>query len=297
MTPSVLGVRVVSLLLLSAGSDALAQYAADDFATTDCGVQSSLFRSGLEAAEVDGARPSGGGGGSALGASGFDVFVTDTLRTHPVLVFVPADYDPHSAWPLVVLMHGAAGSAAAAPNAAAGVRSLWAGTAQAQGVLLLAPVASGSQGGWVPDVDTPALACAIEEIQRRYNIDTSRRSLWGFSAGGHYGHSLALGNSTRFAAYAVNAGVLHALACEPDGMIGDCELTLPLVSRRIPVGIRVGTGDSLRPYASGDFQRFDALGWSPGVDLTYSEFAGGHTIGAQDVTWAWAWLAPFRLDP
>jgi poly(3-hydroxybutyrate) depolymerase len=214
-----------------------------------------------------------------------------------VLVFTPTNYDASDAWPLVIVLHGAAGSQAAAANAASSMRALWQSVAQNNGIVLMAPIASGAMGGWVPALDTPAIACALEEAERRYNIDRTRRTLWGFSAGGHYGHSIALGNATRFAAYAVNAGVLFALACAPPAQPNSCESTLPAAGRRIPVGIRVGVADSLQAYAEDDAVRFDSAGWTPGADLVYSQFAGGHTVAVSDATWAWEWLAPWQLSP
>jgi len=218
--------------------------------------------------------------------------VPDTARSHTFLLQVPAAYDAGASWPLVVALHG---TAASPPDAAAQIRALWAPQAASAGAIVLAPIASGSSGGWAPDFDTPALACALAEVERRYAVDPARRYLWGFSSGAHYGHALALANSTRFAAYAVNAGALYGFACGKPGTPYDCAALLPGVSRRVPVQLRVGTNDPLEGYTDGDALLFQAAGWSPLEDLKTSKFVGGHTITATDIGWAWSWFAPRSL--
>lgn len=287
-----------AFLLLLATMPVRAQFAREDFAVTACGQAESLFRSGLETAEQAGVSASGGAGGDASGAISLEISVPDTGRTQTYLLHVPVGYHDQAAWPLVVALHGSPGSAAAAPAAAASMRVLWEPLSDREGLLVLAPIASGNQGGWVPSWDTPALACALATIERAWNVDRARRYLWGFSAGGHYGHGLALGNAGRFAAYAVNAGVLQAFACGLPGSLSDCATTLPQVARRIPISLRVGILDTrLRPSVIGDADRLEVAGWLPGVDLTYSEFYGGHTVGNADIDAAWGWFAPRPLLP
>ena len=285
------------LLVLSAfATEVRAQFALEDFDATLCGERESLFRAGMEAAEQGGAQPSGGSGGIA-GSSSASIDVADTGRTHAVRIFASPFLGPAQAVPLVIAMHGAAGSAAAAPGAADAIRNLWRTRIGNVGAVLLVPVASGAQGGWVPGWDTPALACAIAEVERRYNIDRRQRYLWGFSAGGHYGHALALANSDRLAAYAVNAGALWTLACGQPGSPSDCAITLPTASRRIPVALRVGDTDPLASFVAGDETRLQTAGWTSGIDLSLTQFAGGHSVGNADVEAAWAWFDGRRLDP
>jgi poly(3-hydroxybutyrate) depolymerase len=277
----------LGLLLLAFGAGAYAQFPLEDFALTQCGRAEPLFRSGLEGDEAAGVRASGGKAGTQVGAVSFAFTVPDTGRTHTVLLQVPAGYDDRQAWPMVVALHGAAASPS---SAAAAIRTLWQPTADLEGALVLAPIASGNSGGWAPDFDTPALACALAEVERRYDVDRARRYLWGFSAGAHYGHALALANSTRFAAYAVNAGALYAFACGQPASAYPCEGSLPTVARRIPVQLRVGTNDTLEPYTDGDALRLEAAGWSVGSTLKTTKFVGGHTVGAADPGWAWSWF-------
>lgn len=283
-------------IVLATPSRAHAQFELEDFDATACGERESLFRSGMEPAELGGARPSGGGGGAA-GDWNITVAVPDTGATHAVRVFASPFLVPTQAAPLVIALHGAAGSAAAAPAAADAIRNLWRNRVANAGGVLLVPVASGVQGGWAPAWDTPALACAIAEVERRYDIDRTRRYLWGFSAGGHYGHAVALANSDRLAAYAVNAGALYAFACGQPLTATDCALTLPTVTRRIPVALRVGNADPLAGLVQGDATRFEVAGWSAGSEVSVTVFAGGHSVGSADVEAVWAGFATQRLPP
>ena len=278
----------IALGLLLSASSARAQFPLEDFALTQCGRAEPLFRSGLEGDEAAGVRASGGRSATATGAVTFDITVPDTGLTHSVLLQVPLAYDTSRAWPLVIALHGAAAS----PPAAAGViRTLWQPTADVEGALVLTPIASGNSGGWAPGLDTPAIACALAEVERRYDVDRARRYLWGFSAGAHYGHGLALANSTRFAAYAVNAGALYAFACGQPNTVHACDVLLPTVARRIPVQLRVGVSDPLEPYTDGDELRLQAAGWTlEDATLNKLKFAGGHTISASDASWAWGWF-------
>lgn len=287
------------LFLVFAGLPAIAraQFPLEDFAFTACGAGESLFRSGLEPPEaVPGTRPSGGVD-VAAGALNPSVFVPDTGQQRAFRLYLPSSYGAHRAWPLVVALHGAAGSAAAAPAAADAVRSLWEGVAETGHFVVLAPISSGSQGGWVPAFDTPAIACAIAAVERRFNIDRARRYVWGFSAGAHYGHAVALGNASRFAAYGVNAGALLALSCGPTGSGASCEVLLPLATRRIPALLRVGDLDPLAPHAQADLVRLEAAGWASGSEVALAFFAGGHQAGPADVAAAWAWFQDRALSP
>jgi hypothetical protein len=287
------------LIVFLAGLPAFAraQFPLEDFAFTACGAGESLFRSGLEPPEAESGVWPSGGVDVAAGALNPSVFVPESGQQRAFRLYLPSSYGSHRAWPLVVALHGAAGSAAAAPVAADGVRSLWEGAAEAGRFVVLAPIASGSQGGWIPAADTPAVACAIAAVERRFNIDRARRYLWGFSAGAHYGHAVALGNATRFAAYGANAGALLALSCGPTGSGAACDVLLPQAARRIPALLRVGDIDPLAPHAQADFARLETAGWLPGSEVSLALFAGGHQAGLADVAAAWAWFEDRALSP
>ncbi len=262
---------LIALLLLCAESAH-----AQGLAATAC-AGDRLHSGSFEAHEVPDA--SAGSAAPATGDVAASVFVIDTGFTRPFHLRVPAQYDPGVAWPLLVALHGAPGSPALSDSYARGVRSDWAALADTRGFIVLAPVASGpSAGSWNPPADTAAVFAMIAEVESRYRIDRRRRYLWGFSAGGHYGHGVVLGNANFFAAYGVNAGVLQ-------GYAGNSAPAL--ATRRIPVSIRVGDADSLAPFARSDRGVFTAAGWQDGIELRYAEFSGGHTYSGGDLQAHW----------
>jgi poly(3-hydroxybutyrate) depolymerase len=269
---------LVFVLLCGVGTGVAAQ----SLPPTACAAD-RLFFHGLEDHEQ--ADPSNGAASNATGSLALSVFVPALGANRPFHLRVPPNYDAQRAWPLVMVLHGSPGSPALADPAAQSVRDAWAPLADAQGFIVLAPVASGpTAGGWNPPGDDAALAAMQADVEQRYNIDRRRRLLWGFSAGGHYGHGVVLTDTARWAAYAVNAGVLQAYAG-----IG----APAAASRRVPVSIRVGDADPLAPLAQADATRFLSAGWQVDVDLRYGQFTGGHTFDAAELALHWGFLCRF----
>lgn len=196
-----------------------------------------------------------------------------------VLYYAYAAASRTAAAPLIVVLHGAAGPGNAA-SAAVATRDAWIGLADSVGAIIVAPVASGAQGGWVPSNDFPALDAILDDVQSAYDIDLTRRYLWGFSAGGHVAHGLTLQYSPqRFAAYAVHAGVLDAYAGS----------NAPALSpRRVPLSSWIGNADSLLSYAQLDATRFVNAGWIREVDFDDHAFSGGHTYSSSHFNAIWS---------
>lgn len=206
-----------------------------------------------------------------------------------VRLHVPSAIQPPRRAPLLIALHGAAG-AGNAPPAAGFMRDAWSATADLGGFIVLAPISSGAQGGWVPSLDYPILAQAIAEVRARYPLDARRLYLHGYSAGGHVAHDLGLYNPDYFAAYAVNAGVLQALA-------GASAPSYAATLRRIPAQVRIGDTDTLLPYTVDDRSRFLAAGWSEPGDYQRVVFAGGHSFDASHTGPAWDFLCRRALSP
>ncbi len=198
-----------------------------------------------------------------------------TFRVH-----APASILPAGRVALLITLHGAGGPGTA-PAAATFMRNAWTATADSGGFVVLAPIASGAQGGWVPSNDYPALSAAIDAITDLYPIDSRRRYLHGFSAGGHVVHDLALFNADYFAAYVANAGVLDALA-GPNAPL--------LAAREIPAQVRVGSSDTLLGHAQTDRNRFLNAGWIEPQDYQLVVFSGGHSFDASHTGPAWTFL-------
>ncbi len=194
---------------------------------------------------------------------------------------------PHPA-PAIVVMHGAAG-AGNAPLAAQQTRDDWIALAQTAGVIVIAPIASGAQGGWNPGADFPAMDAVLADAQAAYSIDLTRRYLWGFSAGGHVAHALALlRNNDRYAAYAVHAGVLDAYA----GGSAAAQ-----AARQVPLTLWIGDQDSLFPFAETDRGRFLNAGWTEGSTLDYRPFADGHTYYVSQLSSVWQFMCAWSVQP
>lgn len=243
-----------------------------------------LFINGFDDGVASAADPTNGSGGptgSSTRMIGVD-FVTREF-----FLRVPPGYTPARAYPLLIALHGSA-PPDQIPAYASATRDNWAASADASGYIVIAPEASGANGGWEPATDYNTIGAAINDTEARYNIDRHRILLWGFSAGGHVAHDLALTNTGYFAAYSVSAGVLDAYAGAG---------APAAAARHIPVDIHIGTSDPLASYAQNDYFRFLNAGWTPGADLHYVAFNGGHTYTVGQTAEIWTFLCPWTVVP
>ena len=231
---------------------------------------------------------SGGTGGAFPGNQTRSVFVPETQNQRTYYLHVPAGYQHGTPHPILIVLHGATGSAATTPAEAQAIRDLFAPSTGPGGAIVIALPASGAQGGWAPANDGPFIGAALDDVEADYTVERSRRYLWGFSAGAHFGYAIGLFNTDVFAALAVKAGALDAYA-GPDAPA--------LADRTLPVDIRVGGQDPLLPYAQADRQRFISAGWSLGLDLTYTEAGGGHELYALDAAEAWRAMCQWAMVP
>lgn len=267
---------------------------------TLCPDSGPLFRSGFEAGESVPFLPSNGSGGAAPGNVTRTVNVPG-LGNRTFYLRLPPDYAPERTWPLLIALHGTSGSPANSVVYAQQVRSDWSSWADARGFIVLAPVGNSVQGGWGAIGDIEEIGAALDDTLARYNIETSRLYLWGFSAGAHFGHSIALNNTAVFAAYGVSAGSLEMHACTDDGSWPPtCSALLAGAQPKIPVDIHIGTSDPLMqpPYtATGDPQRFRDGGWRDNDTLFRRLFVGGHSYTVAQLGEIWRNLCPFALVP
>ena len=92
-------------------------------------------------------------------------------------LYVPENYAPERAWPLVMALHGGSGT---------GRLFLWSWLrdARSRGAILVAPTSVGStwalMGG---DADTPNLIRILEFVRSKWNVDPARILLTGMSDG------------------------------------------------------------------------------------------------------------------
>lgn len=253
-----------------------------------------LFFDDFEIGDAIYHEPSHGSGGAYPGAQTRSVFIAGQMRSY--YLQIPTGYPFAEPVPVLMVLHGGAG-AGMAPTAAQGLRDIWSAQAQTGGFIVVAPVASGGQGGWVPEQDYPMFQAILADVAAHYNIDTSRIHGWGFSAGGHVMHDLALHQYAgvpdirTFAAYGVSAGLLQRLVCSP---MGTCPAVLGQLARKIPVDLRVGISDGYKGGVEDDHSAFLAAGWSTGSTLRYATFPAGHVVYPGHIADTWDFLCPFQ---
>ena len=187
------------------------------------------------------------------------------------VLYVPNGYDPAMPAPLLVLLHGAGGSAR-------GFVQAFAPFADDAGLVVLGPDSRGSTWDVIairrfgPDVQF--LDRALTHVFARCAIDPLRLALGGFSDGATYALSLGLTNGdlfSRLVAFSPGFAVPAALVGVPRVFVShgvsDPILPIDLSSRRIvPQLLRAG-------YA-----------------VEYREFEGGHEIPDDIALAALVWL-------
>jgi phospholipase/carboxylesterase len=160
--------------------------------------------------------------------------------------------------PLLVMLHGAGGTAAQA-------LSLVADRAEREGVLVLAPESEG--GTW--DVirheygpDVSFLDRALGRIFTTFNVDAKRIAVGGFSDGASYALSIGIINGALFR---------DILAFSPG-------FAAPTQAEDAPrIFISHGTEDRVLPIDRCSRRLAPALR-EAGYDLDYREFTGGHVV-------------------
>lgn len=269
-----------------------------------CGLADpSVFLDGMEDCGIClYAEPSAGSGGAGPGSHSASVVVNGVPRSY--YLHIPSGYPFSDPAPLLLVLHGAGGSGTA-PAAAQYLRDAWAATADTAGFIVVAPIGSHQQSGsWVPTNDYPMFLAVLNDVAAHYNIDRSRIHGWGYSAGGHVMHDLALHNRganpvpdiRTFAAYGISAGVLTSLVCDGPGQPG-CADFLPQVPRKIPVSLRVGDYDYYQSQIQWERLQFIIAGWVPGNTLEHVVFSGGHIIDPAQFLPTWQFFCPFQRLP
>lgn len=268
-----------------------------------CAHPDAIYAHGFETQAARYVEPSNGSGGAIAGNQTRTVTVAG-MGVRNYYLYVPTSYSPSRPMPVMLALHGAGGPGTADAGAQA-ARNAWSAKAESGRFIVIAAVASGSQGGWIPppapsDYDT--MRAMLADVKAAYNVDGSRIHAWGFSAGGHVLHDMVLGsqsaglNIDTFAGYGVSAGVLAAFACSnPPG--GACTSLLAGQPRRIPLDIHVGNSDSLLSFAQDDYNRFQATGWTANGTVWLTTFTGAHTYTAANLSEIWDHLCPFQRLP
>ncbi len=186
------------------------------------------------------------------------------------LLYVPRSYRPNQPTPLVVLLHGAGGTAVN-----------WFGSygerAESLGIILLVPESRGAtwdaiQGTFGRDVTF--IDSALRYTFEHCAIDPGRIALAGFSDGASYAISLGLPNGDLFS---------HVIAYSP----GFTREQPP--NGRPQIFVSHGTNDGVLPIAATSRTIVPALR-ALGYTVEYTEFKGGHEVPASITTQALDWF-------
>ncbi len=207
--------------------------------------------------------------------------------THPLdldherdgLLFLPASYSAGTPMPLLVLFHGAGGTAQSVFYAFR--------MADAHGVIILAPDSRDQRtwdlvlGGYGPDADF--LSTALAQTFGRCSVDRARMAVGGHSDGASYALSFGIGAGHLFGRIlAFSPGVLAPVA----------------VQGKPRIFISHGTGDAVMPIDDTS-RRFVPRLRGLGYDVTYQEYDGRHGVPDTVVAegFAWAYGAPAAPVP
>jgi phospholipase/carboxylesterase len=147
-------------------------------------------------------------------------------------LYVPENYVPDRAWPLVMALHGGSGT---------GRLFLWSWVrdARSRGVILVAPTSVGSTWALMgPDPDTPNLARILRNIRSTWNVDATRLLLTGMSDGGTFSYVSGLEAGSPFTHLAPVSAAFHPLLAQ----MADADRT-----RGLPIHIIHGALDWMFP--------------------------------------------------
>jgi phospholipase/carboxylesterase len=177
------------------------------------------------------------------------------------LLYVPESYSADVPAPLFVALHGAGGQA-----------SDWSSyyeRAESRGMVLLAPDSRGATWsllGLGIDADRAFIDAALEHTFERCRIDAARIAFAGFSDGASF--SLSLGVS--------NGDLFNYLVGYSPGLLNPSP---PFVGEP-RVFVSHGSQDPILPVAVSREVIVPELR-QRGLDVTYREFTGGHSVPAE----------------
>ena len=184
-------------------------------------------------------------------------------------VYVPKRYKPGVPMPVMMLLHGLAGSA----ESARGMYPL----AEEFGVIIIAPESRGiTWGQSIPgfDEDVRYLGPAYRHVRSMLTVDTSHVALAGISDGAGYALSMGLAYGDSFNHVMVFAGGLMV----PFRRQGKPRLFIAhgITDTQMPIDL---TARKYVPQLKGE-----------GYDVTYHEYEGGHRVPPAEIREAFKWF-------
>lgn len=189
------------------------------------------------------------------------------------LLYIPRDLPTASGpIPLVILLHGAHGSAKGITNRV-GVQAL----ADEFKTIVLIPDSRDTtwdvtQGSFGPDV--AFIDAALSDLFAHVTIDPRHIAIAGFSDGASYALSLGLINGDLFT---------HVIAFSPGFLVADHRQGQPAIF------VSHGTADEILPIETTSRRLVPALRGA-GYTIEYREFAGPHTVPPAMAHGAFEWM-------
>jgi phospholipase/carboxylesterase len=186
------------------------------------------------------------------------------------LVLVPASYDPARPLPLLLLLHGAGGSADR-------ITTLLAPALDSARMIVVAPDSRGVTWDFIRGPFGPDIAfidSVLHDVVSHYRVDSSRVMVAGFSDGASYALSLGMSNGDLFS---------RVVAFSPGmaGVVGAHGLPAIFVSH--------GTRDPILSFEYTSSHIVPQLR-AAGYDVTLREFDGTHTVPPAVARDAVGWL-------
>jgi dienelactone hydrolase len=204
-------------------------------------------------------------------------------------IHVPAGYDPATAWPLLVTLHGF--SPSGDPRAGPNWIQAWLRCAGArERMILVAPTTT--RHTWGSRLGHAIVLDALAEVMRELHVDPDRVTLDGMSMGAGGAFRLVEHHPDRWAAIAPRCNVPDVRQKQDKSFVA----MLPENYRNVPVWWAVGAKDEKIPLAAAHAARdaFAALKY----DVVYREHPeGGHDWSIEKDDEVLAWLEKQRRTP
>jgi phospholipase/carboxylesterase len=202
-------------------------------------------------------------------------FYTTQLPTHhdrPVRIFLPTDYQPGYAYPLVVLFHGTGGSEESVGRLAPRMSRRNYIAISLRGPQALGKRPDGREAfAWEAADDSRIedyLVSAVEQTRRMYHVHSERVYLAGICEGAEVAYRVGLGLADRIAGVIALNGQIPKTTGAPLFRMG--------AVRDLPVLIGHGRDNEVIPYAAA--QRDHRLLYAAGADVRLVGYATDHTI-------------------
>lgn len=179
-------------------------------------------------------------------------------RTYDYAVYVPRDYTPDKAWPLILFLHGSGESGTDGQHQMAvgiGPRVLW--NPEQYPAIILFPQKPTVESEW--EDHAQAVKAMLARAERDYRIDPDRVYLTGLSQGGHGVWTINAAMPRTFAALAPMCGYIerpHRSKKGEDRWVWDAKapefIGVVDAAKGIPTWVFYGEADPVVPPAQAD---------------------------------------------